>query len=171
MLIDVTAWSDFSCEAAAGWTVFYALLATAFLWFFLNAARRAVTTEVTGWRDRNMKLATRGFSLLPALPLAVVLLLFAFQHTRQKIFTEGANLVETGCYRLSDYRYAIPLERLRGRYEFFFNKGRHDNVIFSVGRNYRELSVDLKGSPYLENIRKLAPVAVDEYLRELKKGD
>jgi len=118
-----------------------------------------------------MKLAMRAGLFLPALPLVIVALISAFQHTRQQIFTEGTNLVETGCYRLSGFRYSMPLELVRGRYEFVTSKGRNDYVVFSAGKKYRELWIDLKGSPYLDNIRRLAPVAVDEYFRELKKGD
>ncbi len=92
-------------------------------------------------------------------------------HHRRELRTEGTNLVETGCYRLSDYRYELPLENLRGRYESSYSKGWHDQVVFTSGKDSREISVELKGSPYFDNIRKLAPVAVDEYLLEVKKRD
>jgi len=167
MLIDITTWSHFSCRAATGWHLFYAFLAAVPLWFLIRASRRsAIRID-----RRGAEYVWLGFLCVPVALVLIVTLTSVLQRTRHQIFTEGTSLVETGCYRLSDFRYTMPLEQVRGRYEFVVSKGRHDYVVFSAGKKYRELWVDLKNSTYLDNIRKLAPAAVDEYTRELGKGD
>ncbi len=138
---------------------------------YLSRRPLSLAAFETEAKAKTIKNAWRRGRLLPPFLLLILGLLVLSQHHRRELFTEGTNLVETGCYWLADYRYEMLLEHLHGRYEYFYSKGRHDNVIFSAGKKYRELSVSLKGSPYLDNIRKLAPVAVDEYFREIKKSD
>ncbi|KQS96333.1 hypothetical protein [Rhizobium sp. Leaf386] len=168
VLLDVAEWSQFSCRTVAGFGIFYTVVAIGTIHLAAIFAGRWFSVSATGWRARNIRIAVKGFRVFPLLLFLMLGAIVLFQHHRRELFTDSANLVETGCYMLDDYRYEMPLERLRGRYEQSYSKGWHDEVIFSAGKSYRELSVDIGNTRYLANIRNLAPVAVEAYLREIK---
>lgn len=172
MLLDARYDPSLSCLAIASDTALQAFFGFLFLFTFgavgVGAQYYAAADRVA-WLNKHLRPLS--LMLLGFLPLACVsLFLFAFgDEKRKELFIEGENLVETGCLRLTEYRYEFPVKRVAVLYEHDDYKGGHDYLKIIAG--FRNLYVDLRGADQWQNLSIFAPASMKKYAAYLRQND
>lgn len=164
MPLDATEWANYSCVAAASLRTVYALLAIAGI-VLLRIFVEYFGIGVDSWRGR---LSLRGMKIAPFVLILWLCSTLLFEYHRRELFLENANLVETGCHMLRDYRYEIPFDAVQIGYKRWYHKRWHDVLVFKAN-GHRELAVELNHAKYIGNLQKLAPSIIGEHLLSGKR--
>ncbi len=171
MLLDTRYDAALSCFAIASDAALVAFFG--FLFFFTVGlvgvgAEYATAVNRAAWKKKH------------GVPAAVVLLVFLplvsfffFQSAydgekRKKLFVDGWNLVETGCVKLTEYRYEFPMKGVILTYEHDDIKGGNDYLRISAGA--RVLRVDLRHTNQRQNLSLFAPSVMKKYAAYLRQN-
>lgn len=113
-----------------------------------------------------------GYYALCALGVAIMMsvsTVFGLARDRTVLFAENNQLIERGCVNLRSYEDRFILSGTRIDY-VFHPKGSH-GLRFQPSTTSRTLRVTLDFSRHLENLARIAPVAMSDYVAKLRELD
>ncbi len=171
MLLDANYDTSVSCFHIASETAVF-VLCGAIVVLIVGAtvvgAEYATAVDRAAWRQKHLWRVL--FAFMGVVPLITLLVFMtAFDGKKRKeLFVDGDNLVETGCVKLTEYRYEFPMKGVILTYEHDDIKGGNDYLRISAGA--RVLRVDLRHADQWQNLSLFAPASMRKYAAYLRQN-
>lgn len=171
MLLDANYDTSVSCYSIASETAVFVLCGAIVLLIVgatVVGAEYATAVNRAAWRQQYRGRVL--FAFLGALPLFTLLVFMTAVDgkMRKELFVDGDNLVETGCVKLTEYRYEFPMKGVILTYEHDDIKGGNDYLRISAGA--RVLRVDLRHADQWQNLSLFAPSVMKHYAAYLRQN-